>query len=89
MTGYIVAYDLNKEGQNYECMTKKLEAYGTYCHLQRSVWIISTKKSAKEIRDNLSECIDSNDKLFVGALTGEAAWQGFKAKTSDWIENNI
>lgn len=27
MTAYIVAYDLMKQGQNYDCIVKKLEPY--------------------------------------------------------------
>lgn len=89
MAIFIVTYDLHQHGQNYECLTKKLKAYGTYCHLQRSVWLIRSDQSAVQIRDNLKSCLDSNDDLFVAKLAGEAAWHGFSQSTSGWLKQNL
>lgn len=89
MAAFIVAYDLHKHGQNYDCITKKIEAYGYYWHMQASVWILKTDQSAVQIRDNLASCIDSNDKLFVGKLSGEAAWLGYDKKVSDWLMETL
>ncbi|PHS06169.1 MAG: hypothetical protein COA78_14535 [Blastopirellula sp.] len=89
MSSFIVTYDLNKQGQNYDCITEKLEAYGTYWHIQGSVWIIVTAQSAKQIRDNLVACLDENDELFVGKLSGEAAWQGYNEKVSNWLKEKL
>ncbi len=87
MAAYIIAYDLHQAGQNYSCLTKKLEAYGTHWHMQGSVWIIGTNQSATQIRDNLSPCLDANDKLFVSRLSGEAAWYGYGDDISQWLKN--
>lgn len=89
MTTYVVCYDLHKEGQNYECVIKKLKAYGTYCRIQRSVWIVCTSQSAKQVRDDIGACLDDNDKLFVGALSGEGAWKGYPQTTTDWLQKNL
>lgn len=86
MATFIIAYDLHKQGQNYACLIKKLEAYGTYFHMQQSVWIIETEHSAVQIRDNLQTCLDANDKIFVGKLTG-GAWAGFTPEQSRWLMN--
>lgn len=86
MATYIVTYDLHKQGQNYACLIKKLEGYGTHFHMQQSVWIIETGQSAVQIRDHLNSCLDSNDKLFVGQLSG-AAWAGFTDEQSRWLKN--
>ncbi len=88
MSTFVVTYDLIKSGQNYDCVTAKLRSYGYYCHLQGSVWIIKSEKSAAQIRDNLKLCLDANDKLFVATLTGEAAWIGHSDKISKWIKEN-
>jgi len=85
MTTYVVAYDLINPGQKYECLRHKLEAYGTYWHIQQSVWLIKTSATAVQIRDNLNSCIDANDKLIVAGLTGEAAWAGHDAHNSRWL----
>ena len=89
MAAYIVTYDLHKEGQNYDCLIEKLKSYGTHWHMQRSVWIVATNQTAVQIRDKLKPCLDSNDKLFVGRLSGEAAWHGYGKKISDWITKNL
>lgn len=89
MASYIVAYDLNQSGQNYECITKKLKAYPTHWHMQGSVWIIITESTAKLIRDNLQSCLDDNDELFVGTLSGEAAWKGYSTSISEWLKKNL
>lgn len=89
MACYIVTYDLHKEGQNYECLHKKLEAYPTHWHMQRSVWIIESSGPAKTIRDNLKSCLDANDDLFVGKLSGEAAWSGYNDAVNKWLKEHL
>jgi len=89
MATYIVTYDLYKQGQNYDCLIKKLKEYGTHWHMQQSVWIIGTSQSASQICDNLKACIDDNDKLFVGKLSGEAAWVGYKQEITKWLKGML
>jgi len=85
MPVYIVNYDLNKLGQNYDCITKKLENY-SHWHMQGSGWIIITNASASDIRDNLKPCLDPNDELFVAKLSGEAAWAGYSSDVTKWLK---
>jgi len=74
MSAYIVSYDLVSPGQNYEALYKAIKSYGNHYHMMESVWLISTIEKATAIRDKLRQHVDGNDKLFVGKLTGEAAW---------------
>ncbi|OYW50180.1 MAG: hypothetical protein B7Y36_06155 [Novosphingobium sp. 28-62-57] len=89
MGTYIVTYDLLKQGQNYDCITKKLKAYPTHWHMQGSVWLIETSQTAVQVRDNLSPCLDQNDKLFVASLDGEAAWSGYSNQVSNWVKARL
>lgn len=89
MKSYIIVYDLHKEGQNYDCLHEKLKKYTVNWHIQRSVWIVATDQKSKQIRDNLKSCLDSNDKLFVGKLNGEAAWHGYSQKVTDWLKKYL
>lgn len=89
MTAYLVAYDLHTRGQNYDCLYEKLKAYGTWCHIQDSVWVVVTTLTASQIRDQLAICLDGNDKLFVARLSGEAAWIGHTSEVSDWLKKNL
>ena len=89
MATFIVTYDLMTQGQNYTCLTKKLEAYPTHWHAQGSVWLIETNQTAVQIRNNLQPCLDSNDKLIVAKLQGEAAWFGLSDHNSNWLKGRL
>jgi hypothetical protein len=89
MTTFIVTYDLHKQGQNYTCITKKLESYPTHWHMQGSVWIIEASQTAVQIRDGLLSCLDQNDKLMVAHLSGEAAWHGYSDKIGQWLKGRL
>lgn len=89
MSAFIVTYDLRAQGQNYTCITEKLKSYGTHWHMQQSVWIIVANQTAAQIRDYLAPCLDSNDKLFVGKLEGEAAWKGYADNINEWIKTQL
>ncbi len=89
MATYIVTYDLLQSGQNYKCLHGKLEAYPTHWHMQQSVWLIETSQTAAQVRDNLLSCLDSNDKLLVAKLSGEAAWSGYSAKITEWLKGRL
>lgn len=89
MAVHIVTYDLMKQGQNYTCITKKLESYPTHWHAQGSVWFIETPQTASQVRDGLKACLDSNDKLIVARLSGEAAWAGYGDDVSRWLKARL
>ena len=89
MTAYIVTYDLHVQGQNYDCLYKKLKTYPAWFHMQGSAWIVVSNNTATQIRDHLSSCLDKNDKLFVGKLSGEAAWIGYSTTNTDWLKKNL
>lgn len=89
MASYIVVYDLHRSGQNYDDLIEAIKSYGTWCHLQQSVWVIVTQESSVTIRDKLCKHLDSNDKLFVAKLEGEGAWIGHGDKVSEWLKKNL
>ena len=84
----IITYDLCSPGRNYDDLYEKIKSYGTWAHICESTWIISTTDSCSDIRDNLKSVIDSNDRLFVAALTGGAAWSNVLCK-STWLKENL
>ena len=89
MTTYVVTYDLSKPGQQYNDLIEALKGYGTYFHIQQSVWIIHSSTTAGQVRDHLQQYIDSNDKLFVATLSGEAAWIGYDVDDTKWLKDNL
>ena len=42
-----------------------------------------------ELRDKFKQALDSNDKLFVGAISAPAAWYGLSDEVSKWLNNNL
>jgi hypothetical protein len=73
MKPFLISYDLDKPGQNYEVLTDRLKQLGAVKVLY-SEWILVSSESAAALRDDLRAYVDSNDMLLVLALTGEAAW---------------
>lgn len=71
----IITYDLRTPSRDYEKLTTAIKRYSLSAKVTESCWIIVTEDTCVSIRDNLAQHIDSNDRLFVAALTGEAAWR--------------
>ncbi len=89
MKTYLIGYDLNKQGQNYEVLIEKIKTIGSWWHCLDSTWIVKSDYSAVQIRDFLKQFIDANDELLVVLLSGEAAWTGFSDECSQWLKNNL
>jgi len=89
MATYLISYDLNMPGQDYEKLYEAIKDLGTWWHHLDSTWIIKYNGTAKDIRDTLKPHLDSNDDLLVVKLTGEGAWKGFSDKDSQWLKNNL
>ncbi len=86
---YIISYDLNSAGQNYEDVLRIIKEHWGWARLGGSAYIVITEKSAVEIRDNLMAVMDSNDQLFVGVIKAPAAWFGLGDEVSDWLKKNL
>lgn len=89
MALHIVAYDLNQQGQNYDCIIKKLEGFGTFWHFQKSVWLVEWAGSSYDLANDLEGCLDSNDTLFVSRVTSDSAWSGYDADGTAWIASHL
>ncbi|MEB8093142.1 CRISPR-associated protein Cas2 [Mammaliicoccus lentus] len=74
MNSYMVSYDLNNQ-KDYKKLISEIENYPNAAKINKSVWFINSQNKATEIRDYLIKYVDGDDSLFVGKLTGEAAWK--------------
>lgn len=87
---HIITYDLKSphdSAEDYERVIGGLKAaYGSWCHLEQSVWIVSTNQSASEVRDALKELLNSSDVLFVAKLTGNWASFNLSPNRSKWLK---
>jgi hypothetical protein len=83
MACFVVAYDLNPIGQNYECITGRIKAL-THCHAQGSVWFVEYSGTESELREYLRPCLDQNDRLFVSEVS--KSWAGLHMPTcGQWL----
>ena len=88
MQCYIVSYDLNQPGRNYEALYGALRSYPKWARINESVWAVVAASTAVEIRDRLSSYIDANDRLFVIKSGVEAAWRNSICK-NEWLKENL
>lgn len=81
MDCFFISYDLCKPKQDYEKLIDKIKSFSKIVRVNKSCYLVQTTKQSVDIRDMLRPYIDSNDRLFVAKLTGQAAW-------SNCIDNN-
>ena len=79
----IITYDLCNEEKNYDDLYEYIKSFSEYAHITESVWIITTDKKCKTIRDEINGIVDSDDKIFVAELTGTSAWHNTICKSID------
>lgn len=88
MNSIYIAYDLNSPGKDYAKLIDKIKAYGNWCHVLKSAWIVRTSQTPTQVRDALLAFIDTSDDLFVVDITGRsAAWYGLADDISKWLQN--
>jgi hypothetical protein len=93
MAAYMISYDLMAPGKDYSSLTKAITTkWSTNWNVLRSQWIISpnANDTAVSIREYLTPYMDSNDKLLVTNLSGEASWRNLgDASSSDWLKKYL
>jgi len=83
---YLITYDLNKPGQNYEDLYKAITETGSsYRHGMQNIWFVETSTTGKAIRDFLIQYIDTGDKLFVTRLNDWASYN--LGNVADWLNS--
>jgi hypothetical protein len=86
MAIFIVSYDLNAPGQNYQPLYDALESV-IHCHPLDSFWLIDVDQSAVEVREALRSFMDSNDSIAVIEFTPDADWACYLAGADiQWIK---
>lgn len=88
MTSMIIEYDLRSPGRNYDELYKAIKSYGVWAHITESTWFIKTSESYVQVRDKLLAHMDGNDRIFVAALTGVAAWSNVLCD-SEYLKKNL
>ena len=88
MSSKIIEYDLRQPGRNYDVLYEAIKSYGTWAHITESTWFIKTDATCVQVRDKLLSVMDTNDRLFVGELSGAAAWYNTICD-SEFLKKNL
>ena len=84
MRTMLVSYDLSP-GRDDAALSDRLRSYRTWCRVHRTAWVVQTARSASAIRGDLAPFLGDGDRLYVAALSGEAAWSGLPPEVGTWI----
>lgn len=83
---YLINYDLCNPGQNYNSLISAIKAYGSWAHICESCWAVKTSKTVTQIRDDLKQYLDKNDKLFVCYFESWAS-AGLGSEVLKWLNS--
>jgi hypothetical protein len=86
MPAFLITYDIHKgDSEQYRDLIDAIKAYRTWARVTESSWIVVTEDDASAIRDNLSQHMDDEDRLFVLKSGVAAAWKNVRCKSS-WLK---
>lgn len=76
---YLISYDLDKPGQNYDRLIARLKEHGAF-RVLLSQWALKSTWTPIQLRDDLRTYVDSNDRLLV---TEVGNWASLNLIASD------
>ena len=85
---FMIAYDLrepNDTPQDYERVIAHIKSNFTWCHLQKSVWLVESALNAAEVRDTIRTELYQTDILFVARLQGNWASWALGEPRTNWL----
>lgn len=90
MAVYMITYDLNSKGQNYEDVIQSIKdaSTGAWCSYWKSSYLIKSNLTVQQVSDKITPHLDSNDRLIV--IEAKANYQGWLSeKQWKYIRENI
>ena len=88
MPCYIVSFDLFDPLRNHDELYMAVKAYTDWAKLNGSTWVLVTEDSALQIRDQLKQHLEVNDRLFIVKSGVEAAWRNPECE-NEWLKENL
>jgi hypothetical protein len=85
---FVIAYDLrspNDTPEDYERVIAQIKAKFTWCHLEKSVWLVEAAYNASEIREIVKVSLHNADRLFVARLLGNWASWALGDERNNWL----
>jgi len=83
---YIITYDLNIPGQDYESLINAIKSY-EYIKALKSAFFVKTSRSASEIYNHLRPLIDDSDRILISEITSNnSGW--LDRAVVDWLNRD-
>jgi hypothetical protein len=85
---FVIAYDLrspNDTPQDYERVIAQIKYDFSWCHLEKSVWLVESALDAAEIREKIRTALFPDDVLFVARLQGNWASWALGQGRNNWL----
>jgi hypothetical protein len=82
MALYWVGYDLDKPGQDYSDLIRRLQQLGAK-RILKSDWLLPSTSTAMQIYDDLAPYLDANDRILVSEQKNHAAWRNLLIPDTD------
>jgi len=78
----LVCFALEKENPKFE---EALKSLGNWSNRIGGAWILETRLSPRQVRDNLGQHLTPADKLFVARFHGDWAGRGMGPGFPEWM----
>lgn len=92
MKTLLISYDLGvpETSEDYKKLIDYIKSYGTRAKPLYSVWLIKTNKTCSQVRDEIRDKTDSNDKtLVIDVTTADWASRGLGKDVTEWMKKNL
>ncbi|HVZ04234.1 SinR [Hyphomicrobium sp.] len=89
MPHYAISYEVH-DSRHSPHIRSKLEGLGAV-RLLETLWVLTSAKSAPQLRDDLQKMIDLDDGLAVLELKSGSYWSCLRAKHAGvmWLKRNV
>lgn len=92
MAAYIIGYDLNKTGKDYEGVFEAIKAASvsgnTWWHYLDSTWIIKSSLTTSQVYDRIKPHIDNDDSVLIIEIKNNKSGR-LPQKAWDYLNNVI
>lgn len=91
MKTFLITYDLTKpeSSPEYVKLISMIKELGAWAKTSKSVWLVKTNLSSKQILDTLLTTIDSNDKLIVIGVDNDWWTYGLSDEVINWMRQGL
>jgi len=85
---YLITYDLNTQGKDYNALYERIKSLGEYFHPLESVWFLQSDIDVDTIVEQLRTAMNDKDHILIVEITGQKR-QGWLPKTAwEWLKTH-